>query len=294
MVKRDSLFKGSYSNSSFQNTKLIRYYFYVFFGKVFYFILLIISIVTMNISISNKSFDGFVREKVLIVSKPVFIIAELPFNLLFDFTDSIKNILLTNIINKDLTEQNIHLKKLYIESRDIKTENENLKKLLNFKGEIEKDYDYISSRVYANPKTGLNNSLILNIGTNDGVVEGNLVLGVNRSVVGRVINVRDGYSDVLLLNDINSRIPARTASTKERIILSGNNRGYLEISYFNSKNPDLIEGDFVYTSGDSDIIPDGFFIGKIKNVAGEFVVEMNENVNTLFNVMVIITKNINI
>lgn len=290
MVKRDSLFKGSYANSSFQNTKVIKYYFYAFFVKIFYFILLIICMITMNISISNKNFDGFIREKVLMISKPIFIIAELPFNLFFDFTYSIKNILLTNIINKDLTEQNIHLKKLYIESRDIKTENENLKKMLNFKGEIEKDYGYISSRVYADPKTGLNNSLILNIGTNDGINEGDLVLGFSRSVVGRVINVRENYSNVLLLNDINSRIPARTASTKERIILSGNNRGHLEISYFNSKNPDLVEGDFVYTSGDSHIMPDGFFIGTIKNINGEFVVEMNENINTLFNVMVIISK----
>ena len=244
----------------------------------------------MNISVSNKNFDNFIREKVLFVSKPIFITAELPFDLLYNCINGVKNILLTNIINKDLTEQNIRLRNLYIESRDIKTENENLKKLLNFKGEIERNYNYVSSRVYADPKTGLNNSLILNIGSDDGVAEGNLVLGINRSVVGRIINVRKNYSDVLLLNDINSRIPARTSSTKERIILSGNNRGYLEISYFNSKNPDLIDGDFVYTSGDSNVIPDGFFIGTIRKIDGEFVLEMNENVNTLFNVMVITTK----
>ena len=100
------------------------------------------------------------------------------------------------------------------------------------------------------------------------------------------------YSTVLLLNDMNSKIPARTASTKEKIILSGDNRGYLIISYFNSKNPQISDGDQVFTSGDSNIIHDGFFIGTIKKINNEFVVEMNENVNTIFNVMVITPKDI--
>ena len=291
MIKRSFSFRSSrYNNNSFQNTKLVRYYFYAFFGKTFYFILLVLSIIIMNVSASNKNIDGFVRENVLVLSKPFFAVAEFPFNVLFDFTHGIKNMLLTNAINRDLVKQNIQLKKLYLESIDTKIENKNLKKMLNFKGEIEKDYNYVSSRIYADPKTGLNDSLILNIGTNDGISEGDLVLGINRSVVGRVINVRENYSSVLLLNDLNSRIPARTASTKEKIILSGNNGGYLEISYFNSKNPSLLDGDLVYTSGDSNIIPDGFLIGTIKNIDGEFIVKMNENVGTLFNVMVIITK----
>lgn len=291
MIRQNFPFKSSYnSNSSFRSTKLIEYYFTAFFEKIFYFILLIISIFAMNISISNKNFDGFVREKTLFMFKPVFFVAEFPFNVIFNSINGFKNLILTNTINKDLTAQNIQLKKLYIESKDIKTENKNLKKLLNFKGEIEKNYNYITSRIYSNSKTGLNNSLFLNLGSDDGINEGDLVLGVNRSVVGRVVNVKNNYSDILLLNDINSRIPARTATTKERIILSGKNKKYLEISYFNSKNPNLLDGDFVYTSGDSKIMPDGFFIGKIKNIDGKLVVEMNENTSNLFNVIVIITK----
>jgi len=245
----------------------------------------------ISLSVSNKTFDSFLREKTLIVSKPIFFVAELPLNVLFDIINGAKDILLTNITNKNLTEQNITLRNLYLESVDIRNENKNLKKLLNFKGEIENDYNYISSRVYASAKTGLNNFLILNIGKNDGINEGNLVLGINKSVVGRVVNVGENYSEVLLLNDISSRIPARTASTKERMILSGNNRGYLEISYFNSKTPELFEDDLVFTSGDSSVIPDGFLIGTIKKIDNEFVVQMNENINTLFNVMVIINKN---
>ena len=245
----------------------------------------------MNISVSNKSLEHNIKENVIFFVRPIYLMAELPFNLMFDFFDGIKDILLTNANNKELREQNILLRKIYLESRDIKSENDNLKKLLNFKDSIKDDYYYLTSKIYSASKNGTSNELILNVSSDDGVSEGNLVFGVNRSVIGRIINVRNKYSNLLLLNDINSRIPARTALTKERIILSGTNKGYLEVSYFNSKTPNIVDGDFVFTSGDSDIIPDGFFIGTIKKDGNEYIVNMDENINSIFNVMVLIPSN---
>ena len=93
-----------------------------------------------------------------------------------------------------------------------------------------------------------------------------------------------------MINDINSRIPARTEDTKERIILSGTNKKYLEISYFNSKTPEIKDGEFVYTSGDSNIIPDGFYIGIIKKYKDKYIVEMNETFSNIFNIIVIRPK----
>ena len=136
----------------------------------------------------------------------------------------------------------------------------------------------------------MENSLFLNVGSDDGVQEGNIVLGTKKSVIGRIVNVKEDSSSVLLLTDINSKIPVYTLDTNERLILSGTNNNNLEIDFFNSKNPNLIDGDLVYTSGDSNIIPNGLYIGKIVKKGDKFIVETDENMNKIFTVMVIVPK----
>lgn len=292
MSKKIYSFKSNYrSNStSFRSKGMVFYYLAAFFEKVSYFILIMISVVMMNFSVSNSNIINLLRKNVLFISRPIFMIAELPFNALFDVINCTKNIVLTTIKNRQLTQENIILRKLYFESKDIARENENLKKMLNFKNGIEENYNYITTRVYNTSKNGMNNLVTIKLGKEEGIKEGSLVLGVNRTAVGRVVNVLDGYSTILFLNDINSRIPARTVQTQEKVILSGNNEGHLVISYYNSKNPEIIDGDEVLTSGDSDIIPDGFLIGKIKKNENEISIEMEEDTSTLFNLMILLPK----
>lgn len=279
-------YKGSRNNMSLESVKMVKYYFYTLFLKVSFFILIIISIISMKFSISNPNYETFIRNNVIALFKPLYIIAEIPFNLTFDFNKSVKNILLTNLRNKRLVEENLLLKDLYLKSLEIKKENENLKKILNYVDHNNTKYKYVVSRIYTEPKLPMINSIIINVGSDDGVKEGDLVLGIARNVIGRIVNVNNNNSKVLLLNDANSNIPARTAETNEKFILSGTNRDYLEISHYNSKNPQILDGDIVYTSGDSKILPDGIPIGKIKKENKKIKVIMDESVNNIYNVIV--------
>lgn len=279
-------YKGSRNNMSLESVKMIKYYFYTLFLKVSFFILIIISIISMKFSISNPNYETFIRNNVIALFKPLYIMAEIPFNLTFDFNKSVKNILLANLRNKRLVEENLLLKDLYLKSLEIKKENENLKKILNYIDHNNTKYKYVVSRIYTEPKLPMINSIIINVGSDDGVKEGDLVLGITRNVIGRVVNVNNNNSKVLLLNDANSNIPARTAETNEKFILSGTNHNYLEISHYNSKNPQILDGDIVYTSGDSKILPDGIPIGKIKKENKKIKVIMDESVNNIYNVIV--------
>ncbi len=277
-----------YNNkNSNESVKAIKYYFYTFFLRISFLVFIILSIISINLSSSSKKFDNTLRNKIFFTFKPFYVVAEAPFNLLFDLGRSIKNILLTNSINKRLLEENIILKDLYTKSLDIKKENENLKSMLNYVDDFKNEYNYTTSKIYLEPKNSIVNAVILNIGSKNNIKEGDLVLGINKNVIGRVINVSDTKAKVLLLSDVNSNIPARTVDTGEKFILSGTNSNFLEISHYNSKNPEIIDGDLVLTSGDSDIIPDGIPIGKIKKENGKIKVIMNENANTVFNVLVI-------
>ena len=277
-----------YNNkSSNESVKAIKYYFYTFFLRISFLVFIILSIISINLSFSSKKFDNTLRNKIFFTFKPFYVVAESPFNLLFDLGRSIKNILLTNSINKRLLEENIILKDLYTKSLDTKKENENLKSMLNYVDNFKNEYKYTTSKIYLEPKNSIVNAVILNIGSKNNIKEGDLVLGINKNVIGRVVNVSDTKAKVLLLSDVNSNIPARTVDTGEKFILSGTNSNFLEISHYNSKNPEIIDGDLVLTSGDSDIIPDGIPIGKIKKENGKIKVIMNENANTIFNVLVI-------
>ena len=277
-----------YNNkNSNESVKAIKYYFYTFFLRISFLVFIILSIISINLSSSSKKFDNTLRNKIFFTFKPFYVVAEAPFNLLFDLGRSIKNILLTNSINKRLLEENIILKDLYTKSLDTKKENENLKNMLNYVDNFKNEYNYTTSKIYLEPKNSIVNAVILNIGSKNNIKEGDLVLGINKNVIGRVINVSDTKAKVLLLSDVNSNIPARTVDTGEKFILSGTNSNFLEISHYNSKNPEIIDGDLVLTSGDSDIIPDGIPIGKIKKENGKIKVIMNENANTVFNVLVI-------
>lgn len=277
-----------YNNkSSNESVKAIKYYFYTFFLRISFLVFIILSIISINLSSSSKKFDNTLRNKIFFTFKPFYVVAETPFNLLFDLGRSIKNILLTNSINKRLLEENIILKDLYTKSLDTKKENENLKSMLNYVDNFKNEYKYTTSKIYLEPKNSIVNTVILNIGNKNNIKEGDLVLGINKNVIGRVVNVGNTKAKVLLLSDVNSNIPARTVNTGEKFILSGTNSNFLEISHYNSKNPEIIDGDLVLTSGDSDIIPDGIPIGKIKKENGKIKVIMNENANTVFNVLII-------
>ena len=271
--------KNFYKNNISSNTRLVRYYFYTFFVKIYYFLLVIFSVLILVITNSNKELNLFIRDKIYFISKPIAKTAHIPFNLFSDFILSVKDLTLTYIENKELKEKNIFLKKTYLEYLKTKQENENLKKMLNFVDDIKINYDFITSKIYLSPKTNINNFFILNIGKKQNIKEGSVILGKKNGVIGRVVNINDDYSDVLLLTNINSKIPAYTLKTNEKLILSGTNKDFLEIAFFNSKELVLEDGDLVYTLGDSNIIPNGLYIGKIKKIKDEYFVELDENIN---------------
>ena len=293
MISRRYYYRSSANFSrSFNDKKIVGYFFYTFFGRVFYYLLLVISIVIINLSKGNNKFNDLIRHSAFTVTKPIVFVLEMPFNLLHDFGENIKNLLMTNIRNKKLVEENLRLKRLYLESLETSSENLNLKKLLNFKDRNNLKYNFITTKVYISVKNNVLDSIVVNAGKFDGVVEGSLVVGSNNGLIGRVINVMDNYSNVLLLNDTNSKIPAKVIELKEKIILSGfNNSNLLKILFFNSKKTQIKDGDLVYTSGDSNVIPDDIFIGKVIEKDGEYFVEMTENPYNLFDVSIIIPVN---
>jgi rod shape-determining protein MreC len=162
---------------------------------------------------------------------------------------------------KDKSELNL-FKAKDLSNQIITLENNKLKKLID-------DYFIKSNEVFA--KVLIDNespflrSVVLNKGSKNNIKLGMIVLD-EIYLVGKVVEVNYFTSRVLLISDINSKIPVSLEPGDLQAIMSGKGEEEGIIQYM--KNKDLKLGDedlLVFTSGAGGVFKSGIPIGKIKN-----------------------------
>jgi len=140
-------------------------------------------------------------------------------------------------------------------------ENKRLKKIID-------DYvavsDVIVAKVLIDKKSPFLRSIIINKGSKDNIKLGMAVIE-NDYLVGKVVEVNFTTSRILLLSDLNSKIPVTIEPGGFQSILSGTGRNNGKIQYL--KEDYIIEEEsIVYTSGSGGLFKAGIPIGKIKDI----------------------------
>ena len=137
-------------------------------------------------------------------------------------------------------------------------ENERLKKIIN-------DYlvesDKIVAKVLIDKNSPFLRSLVVNKGSKDSVKLGMAVLD-KAYLVGKVVEVNYVTSRVLLLSDLNSKIPVTIEPAGIQSILSGTGKEKGVIQYL-KENYNIEDQSTVYTSGAGGLFKAGIPIGKI-------------------------------
>ena len=141
----------------------------------------------------------------------------------------------------------------------LQNENRELRALLHFK--TEPNLAYISARVIADTGGPFVRGLIVTAGKLDGVREGMAAI-TGDGLIGRVIEAGDWSSRVLLITDLNSRIPVTVAGSGDRAILAGDNSNQPKLLYL-PQDALLNPGARVITSGHGGIFPPGLPIGTV-------------------------------
>tara|TARA_Y100000741_G_C18228953_1_gene549011 strand:- start:610 stop:1464 length:855 start_codon:yes stop_codon:yes gene_type:complete len=166
----------------------------------------------------------------------------------------------------DLTKKK--LEKLQSKKYNIEfliAENERLKKTLeatNYTAEQQ------VAKVLIDKESPFLRSIIINKGSKNEIKKGMAVL-YNNYLVGKVVEVNYATSRILLLSDINSKIPITIEPGGIQSILSGNGSGMGIIQYSKKKLP-IEPGAIVYTSGTGGLFKEGIPIGKItKSIINE-------------------------
>ena len=197
-------------------------------------------------------------------------IVSVPENLFKDFYQKTKthfSIYDENIeLKKDLKKQ---LSKSY-NIEFILAENKRLKETID-------DLDYFSDEIVAkvllDKKSPFLKSVIVNKGSKDKVIIGMAVLDGDY-LVGKVVDVTYSTARILLLTDLNSKIPEDILPNNIKSILSGTGEESGIIQYIKSES--IIENQSkVFTSGAGDIFKPGIAIGEISKKVGS----SNLNVN---------------
>ena len=132
--------------------------------------------------------------------------------------------------------------------------------------QVKSSENLVSARVMIDKSSLYLNSFILNSGTNNSIKKGLAVLDKN-NFIGRIVDVNFFSSRVLLITDLNSKIPVIIEPSGNHAILSGQGSDLPNLQYL-PENNQVKEGDKIYTSGKEGIFNPGIPIGKVKKKDG--------------------------
>lgn len=145
----------------------------------------------------------------------------------------------------------------------LEAENKNLRDLLNYVPGPEPSF--ITARVIADTGGAFAHSLILNAGVRDRVAKGQAAM-TGDGLVGRVAGAGSRSARILLITDLNSRIPVLVGTKRTRAILAGNNSDRPRLIHLLSGET-VSAGDRIVTSGHGGAFPFGLPVGVVASVS---------------------------
>jgi rod shape-determining protein MreC len=138
---------------------------------------------------------------------------------------------------------------------------------------------YATGRVIADARGPFVRSALINLGRKDGLRVGYAVINGD-GLVGRTIDAGGSVARVLLLNDLNSRIPVLVGPAGVRGMALGDNSAELQLDFL-PEGSTLYPGDEVYTSGSDGILPRGLRVGTVTGAPGAYKVRPYAELNSL-------------
>jgi rod shape-determining protein MreC len=193
---------------------------------------------------------------------PILRILSEPANAIANTISNVRELAAIREQNADLRDANERLLQWQSIAQRLEAENRSLKALLSLVPEP--TAQFVSARVVGDTGGTFAQTLLITAGTSDGVDKGDVVT-TGEGLVGRVVHVGARSARVLLITDINSRIPVVVGDAGNRAILVGDNGLRPRLLYVGVKTV-VVPGDKVLTSGDAEAFPPGLPVGRVARV----------------------------
>jgi rod shape-determining protein MreC len=162
--------------------------------------------------------------------------------------------------NAQLREENTRLRQWQATALTLDTENRRLKAELRWVPDP--SVNFVTARVVADAGGVYARAVLLAVGPNHFIRRGEIALDQS-GLVGRVTEVGARTARVLLITDLNSRIPVILEPSGGHAIMTGTNGPRPRLLYWSDGAPPR-EGDRVVTSPEADAFPANLPIGTVR------------------------------
>ena len=167
--------------------------------------------------------------------------------------------------NALLEKQNAALLKWQAAAEQMSQENEELRRMLHVVPDPEASF--ITARVISDSGGPFVRTALINAGENDQVRKGQAVIN-SQGLTGRVVSAGQHSARILLLTDLNSRIPVVVELSREKAVLAGDNTPHPRLEFL-AVDARVAIGDRIVTSGQGGIFPPGLPVGIVSMVDEE-------------------------
>ena len=193
---------------------------------------------------------------------PVLSFLSHPMGSVRDAASTVSSLTVLHQENVQLRHVNTRLEHWEIVAHKLERENKALRALLSYRPGP--TASFISARVVGGFGSAFVRTLMLNAGFRDGVEKSHAVMD-GSGMIGRVVEVGQRSARVLLLTDLNSRIPVTIGADGNRAILAGDNTDILFLDLLSPK-ASVEVGMRVVTSGHGGKLPSGLPIGRVSRI----------------------------
>lgn len=164
--------------------------------------------------------------------------------------------------NERLRQEVVSLEQRVTEYQEAYIENLRLRRLLDFRTTVQGEA--IAARVVMHDMTGWFQTLIVDKGFEDKIAPDMPVVN-DEGLVGRILDVSDHYSRVLLITDPSSGVDAIIQRNRVRGILTGRDANSCLLKYVRG-NLDVQAGDLLLSSGKDGVYPKGLRLGVVQGI----------------------------
>lgn len=161
--------------------------------------------------------------------------------------------------NEQLREENARLLEWKEAALQLEARVARFEALLNV--QVDPDIQYVTGRVVGDSGGPFVETFIVNVGSEQNVESGQAVVDSD-GLIGRIVATGPRASRVLLLTDLNSRVPVVVEPSRMRSVLAGDNSAWPTLQYLPAGSG-VTAGDRVVTSGHGGLLPPGLPVGVV-------------------------------
>ena len=246
-------------------------------------LLIVLAICFLIVSTVSPQSLGGLRVTAADAAAPLLNVVSAPIQKAAVFVRDVTGLAAIQAENARLVEENIKLREWYQTALLLEAENKSLRELMNVK--VDPQHTYITARILTDSSATFAKSLLVSAGRTDGVKKGQAVISGD-GLIGRVVEAGENTARVLLITDMNSRVPVIIEGSSQHAIFAGRNQQSGALLHLPPETK-VKKDDRIITSGLGGVFPVGLPVGVVQQTGDEVLVQPFADFNRLMNVRIV-------